>query len=82
MSAPVETKVKAAGWTALVAGFVVAYVVGAVPALSGLADLFQSLIIAALSSGAAAVAGWLASHTPRPPAVAASEDGTYKPYGR
>jgi len=75
MSAPVERKVQAAGWAALVAGFLVFWAVATVPALSGLADVLQALIVAALTSAAAAVAGWLAKHTPRPP----SSDQTYRP---
>ena len=67
MSEPVETKVKAAGGAALIAGFVVAYVVTSVPALAGMAEILQALIIAGLTSAAAAVAGWLAEHTPRDP---------------
>ena len=76
MSAPVERKVQAAGWAALVAGFLVSWAVATVPALSGLADVLQALIVAALTSAAAAVAGWLAKHTPRPP----SSDQTARPY--
>jgi hypothetical protein len=66
MNAPVESKVKASGWAALLAGFVVAYVVTSVPALAGMADLLQALVVGVLTSLAAGVAGWLAKHTPRP----------------
>jgi hypothetical protein len=76
MAAPVEKKVQAAGWAALVAGFVVAWVVVKVPALAGLADLLQAAIIGLLTAAAAGVAGWLAKHTPRLP----SNDQTPRPY--
>lgn len=75
MSAPVERKVAAAGWAALVAAFVVSWLVTSVPALAGMADILQAFIIAALTSAAAAVAGWLAKHTPRP----VSNDQTVRP---
>jgi hypothetical protein len=65
-NAPMEKKVSAAGWTALVAGFLVSWVVTAVPGLAVLASPLQAVIVAALTSAAAFVAGWLANHTPRP----------------
>jgi hypothetical protein len=66
MNAPVESKVKAAGWAALVAAFVVSYVITLVPGLSTVAEPIQAAIVAVLTSGAAYVAGWLAKHTARP----------------
>jgi hypothetical protein len=66
VNAPVESKVKAAGWAALVAAFVVAWVVVRVPALAGLSDVLQAGIVAVLTAGSAGVAGWVAKHTPRP----------------
>lgn len=65
MNAPVEKKVKAAGWAAAVAAFVVAWVVTEVPALAALAEPLQAAIVAVLTSAAAVAAGWLAKHTPR-----------------
>jgi hypothetical protein len=65
-NAPMEAKVVAAGWTALVASFIVSWIVTAVPGLSSMGSLLQSLIVAALTSAAAFIAGWLARHTPRP----------------
>lgn len=76
MSAPVERKVQAAGWTALVSGFVVAWIVTTVPGLSAMADPIQAVIVAGLTSAATWLAGWLAKHTPRPP----SNDQTPRPY--
>jgi hypothetical protein len=61
-----EAKVQAAGWTTLVAGFVVSWIVTAVPGLSSLATPLQAVIVAGLTSAAAFVAGWLARHTQRP----------------
>jgi hypothetical protein len=65
-NAPMEKKVAAAGWTALVAGFLVSWIVTTVPGLASLAGPLQAVIVAALTSAAAFVAGWLARHTPRP----------------
>lgn len=65
-NAPMEAKVKAAGWTSLVAGFVVSWIVTAVPGLASLSSPLQAVIVAALTSAAAFAAGWLAKHTPRP----------------
>lgn len=76
MAAPVEKKVQAAGWAALVAGFVVAWVVVKVPALAGLAEPLQAAIVGVLTAVSAGVAGWLARHTPRLP----SSDQTPRPY--
>jgi hypothetical protein len=61
-----EKKVSAAGWTTLVAGFVVSWIVTTVPGLASLAGPLQAVIVAGLTSAAAFVAGWIASHTPRP----------------
>lgn len=67
MSAPVETKVKAATSATLAAAFATSWIVHAVPGLSGLADPIQAVIVGALSSASAAAAGWLARHTYRSP---------------
>lgn len=67
MSAPVETKVTAASFGALVAGFLVGWIVLEAPALAPLADPLQAAIAAAVTSGVTFVFGWLAKHTPRPP---------------
>lgn len=65
MAEPVETKVKAAGGTALLAGFLVSYLVVSAPWLSGLAGPLQAVIIAALTSASTYGAGYRAKHTPR-----------------
>lgn len=62
---PVETKVKAAASTALVAAFVVAWVVHVVPGLKAAAEPLQDAVTAVIASGLAWLAGWLAKHTPR-----------------
>jgi uncharacterized membrane protein (DUF441 family) len=75
VSAPVEKKVQAAGWSALVAGFAVAWVVQEVPFLAAAAEPLQAAVVGALTAAAAGVAGWLARHTPRP----AGSDRTERP---
>lgn len=65
MSAPVETKVKAASLAALVASFLVSLLVIKVPAIAGAADLLQTAVIAVVTSLGTWAGGWLASHTPR-----------------
>lgn len=65
-NAPIEAKVKAAGWASLVAGFIVTWLVGVVPGLSSLGPFLQAVLVAVLTGFAAFVAGWLARHTPRP----------------
>ncbi|WP_141579645.1 holin [Actinomadura sp. WMMA1423] len=67
MSAPVEAKVKTQSLATLVAGFVVAWVVVKVPALAGLADVLQAVIIGGIATAVGAVTGWLTKHTPRAP---------------
>jgi cytochrome bd-type quinol oxidase subunit 1 len=67
MSAPVETKVKAASGAALVAGFIVGVIVLKVPGLSGLSEILQAAIVSVITTTATAVAGWCAKHTPRQP---------------
>lgn len=67
MSAPVETKVKAASTAALIAAFVVGWLVLKVPALSGVAEPLQAALVAVITSAAAAVSGYVAKHTPRRP---------------
>lgn len=78
MAAPVEKKVQAAGWAALVAGFAVAWVVVKVPALAGLADPLQAAIVGVLTAGSAGGAGWLARHTPRLPANDQTDRSGYR----
>ena len=67
----VETKVQAASWAALVAAFVVGWLVHKAPFLAGMAEPLQAAVVGALTAAAAGVAGWLAKHTPRPPEPAA-----------
>ncbi len=67
MSAPVESKVKAASWAAAVASFAVAWLVVQAPFLASLADPLQAALVAAITTAATAVAGWIAKHTPRGP---------------
>jgi hypothetical protein len=64
-NAPVERKVVAATWASAVAAFVVGWIVTAVPGLSSMAAPLQAVIVAALTSAAAYIAGWMARHTPR-----------------
>lgn len=64
MSTPVETKVTAASGTALVVGFVVSWLGTAV--FHGVVpDAVAGIVEAAVTAGAAFVAGWLAKHTAR-----------------
>lgn len=65
MAAPVETKVKAAGSAALVAGWLTTYIVTAVPALAGLEPILQAVLVSVATAATASLAGWLARHTPR-----------------
>lgn len=67
MSAPVETKVKAATLASTVASFVVGLLVLKVPALEGAADVLQAGIVGAVTTLGTWAAGWLAAHTPRSP---------------
>jgi hypothetical protein len=78
MAAPVEKKVQAASWAALVAAFAVGWVVVKVPFLASLADPLQAAIVGLLTSASAGVAGWLAKHTPRLPSNDQTER-TYRP---
>lgn len=64
-NAPVETKVTAASGTALVAGFVVSWL-GTAVLHGAVPDAVVGIIDAAVTAGAAFVAGWLAKHTARP----------------
>lgn len=65
MSAPVETKVVAAGGTALVGGFIVSWLGTAV--FHGVVpDVVAGIVEAGVTALAAFVAGWLAKHTARP----------------
>lgn len=65
-SKPIEQKVTAASTAALIASFIVGLIVLQVPALSGLASVLQAAIVAVITTGFTAAAGWLAHHTPRP----------------
>lgn len=64
---PMETKVKAAGFTSVLASFVVGVAVTKAPFLAGAADMLQMGIVAAITGAGTTAAGWLAAHTPRPP---------------
>ncbi len=61
----VEAKVKAASGTALVAAFVVGWLVKELPFLEGSAGYLQATVEAVVTSAGVFVAGWLARHTPR-----------------
>jgi hypothetical protein len=78
MAAPIEKKVRAAGWAALVAAFVVGWAVQEVPFLAGAAEPLQAAVVGVLTAVSAGVAGWLARHTPRAP----SNDQTVYPSQR
>ncbi|GAA4059885.1 hypothetical protein [Actinomadura miaoliensis] len=65
MSAPVETKVKAASLSALAAAFVVSWVVVKAPVLEGASEVLQAAVVGVITSASTATAGWLARHTPR-----------------
>jgi hypothetical protein len=75
MSAPVETKVKAASVASLVSTFIVAWFVYKAPGLASLADPIQAVIVGAFASASTWAAGWLAKHSPRP----VSNDQTARP---
>jgi hypothetical protein len=65
MSAPVEAKVTAASGTALVVGFIVSWL-GTAVFHGTVPDAVVGVIDAAVTAGAAFVAGWLTKHTSRP----------------
>lgn len=60
----VEAKVKAASTAGALAGIVVS-VLGHYVFKSGVPEVLQALIDAAITSGLTFLAGWLAKHTPR-----------------
>lgn len=76
MSAPVESKVKAASLASLASTFVVAWVVYKAPGLASIADPIQAGVVGLFGAGSAWVAGWLAKHSPRRPV----SDQTNRPY--
>lgn len=63
---PVSGKAKAGSLAALVASFVVAWVVYKAPFMSGLADPLQAAITGLVTSTVAFVSAWLARHQPPP----------------
>ncbi|MCC9686846.1 holin [Streptomyces sp. MNU103] len=67
---PVESKVKAASAVSYLAGVAGLSVVNAVQGepvlLSSLADWLEPFVLALLPAAGAAIAGWIAPHTPRP----------------
>ena len=67
MREPMETKVKAAGFTATLASFLVGVAVAKAPFLAGAADMLQMGIVAGITGAGTTAAGWLAAHTPRHP---------------
>lgn len=60
----IETKVKAASTAGAIAGIVVS-VLGHYVFKSGVPEVLQALIDAAITSGLTFLGGWLAKHTPR-----------------
>ncbi|MCP2339152.1 hypothetical protein [Actinomadura rupiterrae] len=69
MSEPIDSKVEgkvvAASSAALVAAFIVGWVVHVLPGLSGLAEPLQAAVTALIVAGLTFAGGWLARHTPR-----------------
>lgn len=68
--AAIETKVTAAGTTALVTAFVAGWLGTVFHA--GVPDWLTGAIEGAVTAAATFTAGWLAKHTPRPPAPPAA----------
>lgn len=66
MAAPIETKVKAATAAAAIAAFITGWIVLKVPALAGLNDAIEAVLLGVVTAIFTAVAGWWAKHTPRP----------------
>lgn len=64
---PMETKVKAAGFTSALASFLVAVAVLKVPFLAGASEYLQAAIVTGITGAGTTAAGWLAAHTPRHP---------------
>lgn len=66
---PVETKVKASSAATYLVGVAGLSVVNAVQGepvlISGLADWLEPFVLAILPAAGAAIAGWMAPHTPR-----------------
>jgi hypothetical protein len=63
---PVERKVKAATAGALIAVFITAWIIRAVPPLAGMADEIQAAIEGLIGAAVAWGSGYAAHHTPRP----------------
>lgn len=65
-NAPMEAKVVAASGAALIAGFVVSWIVFKAPGLRSMADPLQAALSALITAAVTAAVGWMAKHTPRP----------------